>query len=92
MAMIAFVKTAYEADVKAVKVAGAEEADILVFVHKSGAKAIGDAQWFYVGNVFVCTAKIFWAAPDDPAALKVFFVDDPSQARWVRDHPLRGQL
>ena len=92
MAMICVVKVAHQADVKAVKVDQADEADILVFVEKSGARALGDTRWFYAGSVFACTTKLFWADRDDGDALKVFFVDDESAARWTRDHTLRGRL
>lgn len=92
MAKVCIVKNAYEADVKAVQVARAEEADLLVFVETAGAKALGDTRWFYAGSVFACTTKLFWTNPDDPKALKVFFVDDESEARWTREHPLRGGL
>lgn len=92
MAKIFIVKRDYEADVKAVKVDSQDEADILVFVDKAGAKAIGDAHWYYVGSEFACTAKVFWAERDYPGAVKVFFVGEASEAKWIRDHPSRGQF
>jgi hypothetical protein len=92
MAKIVVVKNAYEADVKAIKVASEHEADILVFMDKLGATALGDTRWYLVG-LFQASTKLYWAAPDDPCDLKVFFVEDASQARWVtQDHPLRGRL
>jgi hypothetical protein len=92
MAKIVLVKNAYEADVKAIKVASEHEADILVYMDKLGATALGDTRWYHVG-LFQATTKLLWVGADDPGALKVFFVEDASQARWVtEDHPLRGQL
>jgi hypothetical protein len=92
VAKIFVVERDYQADIKAVKVDRAEEADILVFVEKNGARALGDTRWFYVGGIFSCTAKVFWADRDYPGALKVFFVDEESEAKWTTEHPLRGQL
>jgi hypothetical protein len=91
MAKIYVVKQAYEADVVAAKVADPGEADILVFLEPGGAGALGDTLWFHAGK-FGATCKLFWTGRDDPKALKVFFVKERSEARWVRDHPLRGQL
>ena len=91
MAKIHVVKHAYEADVVAAKVIDASEADILVFLEPGGARALGDTRWFYAGK-FQSTTKLFWAGRDDPNALKVFFVEEESQAKWVKDHVLRGQL
>lgn len=91
MAKIHVVKNAYEADVVAAKVLDAGEADILVFLDPGGARALGDALWCYASK-FSSTSKLFWAGRDDPDALKVFFVKEESQAKWVKDHPLRGQL
>jgi len=96
MAKIHVVKQAYEADVVAVKVVDEREADILVFVEPGGARAMGDTRWFYVGK-FQATTKLFWASPGDANvgeanALKVFFVNEESEAKWVKDHRLRGQL
>ncbi|MDQ2860371.1 MAG: DUF6150 family protein [Pseudomonadota bacterium] len=96
MAKIHVVKQAYEADVVAFKVLDEREADILVFVEPGGARAMGDARWFYVGK-FQATTKLFWASPEDvnvgdSNALKVFFVHEESEAKWMKDHVLRGQL
>ena len=71
----------------------AEDADLLVFVDNSGAAAIGDARWYYVSSIFQCTAKLFWAGPEDAGAVKVFFVDAAEKAGWrVEGHPMRGQF
>ena len=91
MAKIHVVSQAYEADVVAAKVDRADEADILVFLEPGGARALGDTRWFYAGK-FQSTTKLFWAGREDPNALKVFFVKEESQAKWVKDHVLRGQL
>ncbi len=91
MAKIHVVKRAYEADVVAAKVVDPAEADILVFLDPGGARAIGDTLWSYAGK-FQATTKLFWAGREDPNALKVFFVEEASQAKWMKDHVLRGQL
>ena len=91
MAKIHVVRNAYEADVVAAKVLDAAEADIHVFLEPGGARALGDARWFYALK-FGATCKLFWAGRDDANALKVFFVKEESQAKWVKDHVLRGQL
>ena len=91
MAKIHLVRQAYEADVVALKVMDAGEADILVFVEPGGARAIGDTHWFYAGK-FQATTKLFWGGHRDAIALKVCFVKDESQAGWTKDHALRGQL
>jgi len=91
MAKIHVVKQAYEADVVAAKVVDPNEADIHVFLEPGGARALGDTRWFYAGK-FQATTKLFWAGREDPNALKVFFVEEESQAKWVKDHALRGQL
>ncbi|MEO8925667.1 MAG: DUF6150 family protein [Caulobacteraceae bacterium] len=91
MAKIHVVKQAYEADVLAAKVDDPRDADILVFLEPGGARAIGDARWFYTAK-FQATTKLFWAGPEDAGALKVFFVEAESEAKWVKDHGLRGQL
>lgn len=91
MAKIHVVKQAYEADVVAAEVADPGDADLLVFLDRGGAKALGDTRWCYAGK-FRATTKLFWADRSDANALKVFFVEEESQARWVKDHTLRGQL
>lgn len=91
MAKIHIVRQAYEADVLAVKVGDPGEADIHVFLEAGGARALGDTLWFYAPK-FQATTKLFWATPGEAGALKVFFVAAESEAKWVKDHGLRGQL
>ncbi len=91
MAKIHLVKQAYEADVVALEVADREEADLLVFVQPSGARALGDALWFHAGK-FQSTVALFWAKLGEPHALKVCFVKEEIQAGWTRNHPLQGRL
>lgn len=91
MARIYQAATMGEAHIRIAIVAIREEADLLVHRVSSLGLASGDALWFITRSKQDATV---WIYPTSVgmANVKICFVDNVSEAGWLKPHPCKGKF
>ncbi|MFL7794459.1 MAG: DUF6150 family protein [Anaerolineae bacterium] len=93
MALIKVVESRGSADILACAVQSDHTADLLVYVVKNKAAAIGDAFWCFVKSSPEATSKVCFVDSPSGAHLLVHFVQSRVDAGWrTKLHPLEGTL
>ncbi len=80
-----------EAQVRVAIVSARDDADLLVHRVGSWGLARGDALWFITRNKQDATSWIY-PCSIGMAEVKVCFVDNHSEAGWVKPHRLKGRF